>query len=252
MVKMRNNKGVVSGPAGFVLGRDRANNLWALRPMVLSEMTRLICPVGRGSLFFILCHRHHPVAEDIFMGIWELCLLGVGLAMDAFAVSICKGLTAPRLTRGQALITGLYFGVFQALMPLVGYLLGRSLAGTIAQVDHWIAFALLAFLGLRMVRQSRQEAETLAPSFGPRAMVPLAVATSIDAMAVGITFPFLQVPVGLAMGLIGGITFLLSVAAVFLGHAFGARWRVEAQVVGGVILLLMGCKILLEHLDLLG
>ena len=186
------------------------------------------------------------------MGVWELCLLAAGLSMDAFAVSICKGLSAPRPNPRQAVTVGLYFGGFQAVMPLLGYLLGSRFAGMITHVDHWIAFILLVFIGVNMLRESREAAAELDPSFSPRAMLPLAVATSIDALAVGVTFAFLQVSIGLAVGLIGGITFCLSAVAFCLGQAFGTRCKGGAEAAGGVILILMGSKILLEHLGILG
>jgi len=187
------------------------------------------------------------------MGFWELFFIAVGLSMDAFAVSVCKGLTARRGTLGQCFAAGAYFGGFQGLMPLLGYLLGAGLASFVARVDHWIAFVLLCFIGGSMVRESRSCAgcEEMDASFGPRAMLPLAVATSIDALAVGVTFAFLQVRVLTAAALIGGVTFVLSAAGVKLGSVFGARYKSKAELLGGVVLILMGTKILLEHLGLL-
>ena len=186
------------------------------------------------------------------MNIWELLMIAVGLSMDAFAVSVCKGLSVRRAQRRHMLAVGAYFGGFQALMPLVGYLLGVRFQALITSVDHWIAFGLLALIGLNMIRESRGEAETLDDSFGPRAMLPLAVATSIDALAVGITFAFLQVRILPAVILIGLTTLIISMIGLKLGNAFGAKYKSAAELVGGAVLVLMGIKILLEHLGVLG
>ena len=187
------------------------------------------------------------------MGIVELLLLAVGLSMDAFAVSVCKGLSAGRVTLTHAITVGLWFGGFQGLMPFLGWLLGSRFQGLIASIDHWIAFLLLGLIGLNMIRESRnREEESLGTSFAPRAMLPLAVATSIDALTVGITFAFLQVDILPAITFIGLTTFLLSAAGVQVGALFGARFRGKAELAGGLILMLMGIKILLEHLGILG
>ena len=185
------------------------------------------------------------------MGILELFVIAVGLSMDAFAVSICKGLSVPRAKKSQLLVTGLYFGEFQALMPLIGYLLGVNFRQFITSVDHWIAFVLLVIIGVNMVREAREEAEELDASFSVTAMLPLAVATSIDALAVGITFAFLQVDIVPAVTLIGVTTFVLSVIGVKIGNIFGAKYRSFAEIAGGIVLILLGCKILLEHLGIL-
>ena len=176
------------------------------------------------------------------MQLWELFIIAVGLSMDAFAVSVCKGLSVRKVT------AGLYFGGFQALMPLIGYFLGTQFESLIQSVDHWIAFALLALIGINMVRESRSESEELNASFGPKAMLPLAVATSIDALAVGVTFAFLQVQIAPAVTFIGVITFALSCLGVKLGNLFGAKYRARAELFGGIVLILMGVKILIEHL----
>lgn len=184
----------------------------------------------------------------------ELFLLAVGLSMDAFAVSVCKGLSAGRVTLTNALTTGLWFGGFQGLMPFLGWLLGSRFQVLIASIDHWIAFLLLGLIGLNMIRESRsREEESLGDSFAPRAMLPLAVATSIDALTVGITFAFLQVDMGIlpAVSLIGMTTLLLSAVGVRAGAAVGARGKSWAELAGGLVLVLMGCKILLEHLGIL-
>lgn len=186
------------------------------------------------------------------MGLLELFIIAVGLSMDAFAVAICKGLSVRTLRPRHAVITGLYFGGFQALMPLIGFLLGVQFQSLITSVDHWIAFVLLALIGGNMVRESRaQEEEGLSDSFSFATMLPLAVATSIDALAVGVTFAFLSVDIVPAVSFIGVITFCLSAVGVAIGHRFGARYKSRAELAGGIVLVLMGCKILLEHLGLL-
>lgn len=186
------------------------------------------------------------------MGILELITIALGLSMDACAVSVCKGLSVEKLKVKHMLITGLYFGGFQAAMPLLGYLLGASFESFITSFDHWIAFVLLSLIGANMIRESLGGAEKLDASFGVRAMLPLAVATSIDALAVGVTFAFLSVPIIPAVCLIGATTFALSVLGLNLGRVFGARFRSAAELAGGVILILIGLKILLEHLGVIG
>lgn len=187
------------------------------------------------------------------MSLWELFVIAVGLSMDAFAVSVCKGLSVSTPRPGHCLTCGAYFGGFQALMPLLGWMLGVRFQAMIVSVDHWIAFILLGLIGVNMVRESREETEACADaSFTPRAMLPLAVATSIDALAVGVTFAFLGVKILPAILFIGSITFLLSAVGVGTGAAFGARFRGRAELAGGLILILMGLKILLEHLGVLG
>lgn len=190
------------------------------------------------------------------MGVIELLLIGVGLSMDAFAVAICKGLCMKRLDVRQALVIALFFGGFQALMPLVGWALGTQFEQFITPVDHWIAFALLAFIGGKMLWDSfHEDDEGMACAadgrLDLRELTMLAVATSIDALAVGITFAFLRVDIVLSVGLIGATTFLLSLAGVAVGHRFGARYEKPATIVGGVVLILIGVKILLEHLGVI-
>lgn len=182
------------------------------------------------------------------MSVWELFILALGLSMDACAVSICKGLSLCSVRPKHMLICGAYFGGFQALMPLIGYLLGVNFQDMIRQVDHWIAFVLLGLIGLNMIRESRGEGEKLDCSLGLKAMLLLAVATSIDALAVGVTFAFLQVDIVSAVIFIGVTTFLLSALGVKLGSVFGAKWKNRAEFIGGLILVLMGTKILIEHL----
>ena len=186
------------------------------------------------------------------MKVWELFVIAVGLSMDAFAVSICKGLSTKDVRREHMVVTGLYFGGFQALMPLAGYLLGSRFQSMIQRVDHWIAFVLLALIGANMVRESQGEAEHLDDSFTPGTMLPLAVATSIDALAVGVTFAFLNVRIIPAAALIGVTTFALSAIGMRLGNVFGARYQARAELAGGIVLILMGVKILLENTGILG
>ena len=182
----------------------------------------------------------------------EIWLLAIGLAMDCLAVSIASGIILKRIQWRPMLVMAFFFGLFQAIMPLLGWLGASTFSHLIESVDHWIAFVLLCFIGANMIRESRREAEPENADFGPRAMLPLAVATSIDALAVGITFAFLQVNMYIALPLIGGVTFLLSFAGVKLGHAFGAKYKSKAECLGGLVLILIGLKILLEHLGFLG
>lgn len=186
------------------------------------------------------------------MTLVELFLIGVSLSMDAFAVSICKGLSVQRLRLRHALICGLYFGAFQIAMPVLGYLLGARFAGMITHVSHWVAFALLAFIGANMVRESfGGEDDALDDDFSPQTMVMLAVATSIDALAVGVSFAALQVSLLPGVLLIGATTFTLSAIGVKVGNLFGTRYKDAAERAGGVILILMGLKILLQGLGIL-
>ena len=186
------------------------------------------------------------------MGYLALFFLAVGLSMDAFAVSVCKGLALGKVSLGRACVPGLWFGGFQGLMPLLGWLLGSRFAQYITSVDHWIAFGLLGFLGANMLREARAgESEGASASLGFGEMLALAVATSIDALAVGITFAFLAVEILPAVACIAGTTFVLSAVGVKLGGLFGLRYRAKAQSLGGLILILLGVKILLEGLHLL-
>lgn len=186
------------------------------------------------------------------MGFLELFLIGVGLSMDAFAVSVCRGLSMERMRWRQGGIIALLFGGFQAAMPLAGWALGRQFERYIVSVDHWIAFGLLGYIGGKMIWDAFHEgADTCPAGFDLKELLMLAVATSIDALAVGITFAFLSVNIWLAIGLIGGVTFVISAAGVKIGNVFGTRYQKKAEICGGVILILMGTKILLEHLGLL-
>lgn len=186
------------------------------------------------------------------MGLTELFILAVGLSMDAFAVAICKGLSIRRLRWRDALIVGAYFGLFQAGMPVLGYLLGSTFSSLITSVDHWIAFVLLSLIGGNMIRESRGDEESCDPSLRFRDMVVLAVATSIDALAVGVTFAFLRVDIVPAVSFIGLVTFVLSMVGVKVGNVFGAKYKSRAELFGGIVLILMGLKILLEHLGIVG
>ena len=187
------------------------------------------------------------------MGLIELFLIAVGLSMDAFAVSVCKGLAMPKCTFKRAAIVGLWFGGFQALMPAIGYILGAQFQETIASIDHWIAFVLLALIGGNMIHEALDNDEEEADaSLDVKTMFLLAVATSIDALAIGITFAFLKVNIIPAVCFIGIVTFIISFAGVKIGNIFGARYKNKAEIVGGVILILLGLKILLEHLGFLG
>ena len=187
------------------------------------------------------------------MSLMELFLIAVGLSMDAFAVSICKGLSVRKATVKHALCVGLYFGGFQALMPLIGYLLGTQFESFITNVDHWIAFVLLSFIGGNMIREAlSHEEEKLDDSFSFKTMITLAVATSIDALAMGVTFAFLRVNIVPAVLLIGVTTFVLSAAGLKVGNVFGAKYKSRAELFGGVVLVLLGLKILLEHLGVFG
>jgi len=187
------------------------------------------------------------------MGLIELFLIAVGLSMDAFAVSVCKGLAMPKCTFKKAAIVGLWFGGFQALMPAIGYVLGAQFQEAIASIDHWIAFVLLALIGGNMIHEALDNDEEEADaSLNVKTMFLLAVATSIDALAIGITFAFLKVSIIPAVCFIGIVTFIISFAGVKIGNVFGARYKNKAEIVGGVILILLGLKILLEHLGFLG
>lgn len=181
-----------------------------------------------------------------------LFILAVGLSMDAFAVSVCKGLAMKKMSWKSAAIVGLWFGGFQALMPAIGYFLGIRFADKIEAVDHWIAFVLLAVIGGNMIREAFSKGEEKASAdLDVKTMFVMAVATSIDALAVGITFAFLRQDMPLAVTLIGVTTFSLSAAGVWIGSLFGVKYKAKAEFTGGAILVLLGLKILLEHLDIL-
>lgn len=189
------------------------------------------------------------------MGFIELFILGIGLSMDAFAVAICKGLCMQKLNYKNTVIIGAFFGGFQALMPLVGYILGTQFKDSITAFDHWIAFILLALIGLNMIRESRYKdeisCENVDVSLSIKNMTLLSIATSIDALAVGITFAFLQVNIIPAISIIGITTFIISVLGVKIGHVFGSKYKSKAELAGGIILIIIGLKILFEHLGII-
>lgn len=190
------------------------------------------------------------------MGILELLLIGIGLSMDAFAVAICQGLCMKKLNWRHAAVIALFFGGFQALMPLIGWVLGSQFAGYIQNIDHWVAFVLLVLIGGNMVREALSPEEEVAcaveSKLDYKQLFLMAVATSIDALAVGVTFAFLKVSIVPAISIIGCTTFCLSLVGVAVGNFFGTRYKKRAELSGGIILILLGAKILLEHLGILG
>lgn len=187
------------------------------------------------------------------MGVTEILLLGVSLSMDAFAVSICKGLSMKKISWKKGIIIGLYFGIFQALMPVIGYCLGSAFESFVTSIDHWIAFVLLALIGGNMIKEAfgEDEEENCNDNVDFKTMLILAIATSIDALAVGITFAFFDVNVPLAVTLIGITTLTISLMGVKIGNKFGSKYEKKAEVAGGIVLILIGTKILLEHLKVL-
>jgi len=185
------------------------------------------------------------------MGVLEILLISIGLAMDAFAVSICKGLSMKTMSWKKAIVVGLYFGIFQALMPVLGFFLGATFESLVTQIDHWIAFALLSFIGINMLKEAfGNNEENQNDSIDFKTMAILAIATSIDALAVGITFAFLKVNMLLAGFMIGIVTFAICVIGVKIGNKFGDKYERKAETVGGLILIFMGIKILFEHLGI--
>lgn len=186
------------------------------------------------------------------MGFLEIFLIGVGLAMDAFAVAICKGLAMDRIKIKNALIIGAYFGLFQGAMPIIGYLLGVQFQDKITAIDHWVAFVLLALIGANMIRESLSKEEVKPDaSVDWKTMSVLAIATSIDALAIGVTFAFLQVNIIAAASVIAVVTFIISLLGVKIGNIFGVKYKAKAEFVGGAILIILGLKILLEHIGIL-
>lgn len=183
------------------------------------------------------------------MDIIEIFFIGVGLAMDAFSVSVCKGLSMKKLDIKKALIIAIYFGVFQGIMPLIGYFLGSTFESLISEIDHWIAFALLEFIGINMIREAfGDENKNANDKVDFKTMIILAVATSIDALTVGVTFAFFNVNILLAAFIIAIVTFALSLVGVKIGNRFGNKYESKAEIMGGIILAFMGLKILIEHL----
>jgi putative Mn2+ efflux pump MntP len=186
------------------------------------------------------------------MGIFDIILLAVSLSMDAFAVSICKGLSMRKIDYFKAIIIGFYFGFFQGFMPLIGYFLGSAFQNFVTSVDHWIAFILLSIIGLNMIKESfSNEEDNLNDKVDFKTMIVLAIATSIDALAVGISFAFYKVNIFTSIFLIGIITFIISIIGVFVGNKFGSKYKNKAEIVGGVVLIIIGLKILLKDLNIL-
>ncbi len=217
-------------------------------------MVQVDCFVLQGQAVFRSGLRHKIEQDEAggrIMSVWELFFIAVGLSMDAFAVSVCKGLAMQKMSWKNALLAGVYFGGFQMLMPLVGYFLGTGFRDQITSIDHWIAFVLLGAIGANMIKESFSGAEKEDASFDIKTMLLLAVATSIDALAVGVTFAFLKVRIFLSVCLIGATTFILSFIGVRVGNVFGSKYKARAEFAGGLILILMGIKILLDHLGVL-
>ena len=217
-------------------------------------MARLICGLFCVWVFFVAAHIYYCARKEKIMGILEVFLIGVGLSMDAFAVAVCRGLKMQKINYGQTALIALFFGGFQAIMPLAGWLLGTQFESYITAVDHWIAFVLLAIIGGKMIYDSlkKEEDDTHEKSvLNIKELFLLAVATSIDALAVGITFAFLNVNIWSSITIIGLTTLVLSAIGVLIGHKFGAKYKSKAELAGGVILVLIGLKILLEHLGVI-
>lgn len=186
------------------------------------------------------------------MSIIELILISIGLGMDAFAVAVCKGISIKKIDWKKSVKIGLYFGGFQALMPVIGYFLGSKFQNTVKSVDHWIAFVLLAIIGGQMIKNAfNEETESYTDDLTLKTMIILSLATSIDALAVGITFAFLNVNIVIAISFIGTITFMLSIIGTNIGNKFGHKYEKKAEIIGGIILILIGTKILLEHLNII-
>ena len=181
------------------------------------------------------------------MNIVDILVIGVGLSMDAFAVSVCKGLAMKKMNVKKALVCSLYFGVFQALMPLIGFLLGSGFKNVVSSIDHWIAFVLLGIIGINMIKEAKS-CDVVNDSMDVKTMLTLAVATSIDALAIGVTFAFLKVSIIPAVSIIGLITFVCCFIGVKLGSVIGEKLKSKAEIMGGVMLILIGTKILIEHL----
>lgn len=184
------------------------------------------------------------------MNFFELMIIAVGVSMDAFAISICKGLSVEKLKRKHLIITGIWFGGSQAVMPLLGYCLGSGFRTIVESMDHWFSFILLGIIGVNMIRESKEEIEKLDNSFSAKVMFPLAIADSIDALAVGITFSFLNIEIIPAIVLIGLTTFVFSAVGVKIGNSFGAKYKSKAEMAGGIILITMGTMILVEPLGI--
>lgn len=181
----------------------------------------------------------------------EIFFIGIGLAMDAFAVAICKGLSMKKINWKYAIIIAVYFGAFQAIMPILGYLIGSTFSGLVEVIDHWVAFILLTFIGINMIKESRNnELDKRNDKIDLKTMLVLSIATSIDALAVGVTFAFFKIKILIAISIIGVITLLISLIGVVMGNKFGDKLQNKAELTGGIILIVIGLKILLEHLGI--
>lgn len=251
----RSDRGVI----GADLRRSRVNILiyiWSCyKEAFASLIDETYLRKGRRWVFFCSLPRKNG---GINMGLAELFILAVGLSMDAFAVSICKGVCLKKASLGQSAIVGAYFGIFQALMPIIGYFLGTGFADKIERYDHWVAFVLLLILGGKMFIESFKKEDVERDAAGNdrdelkfTKMLVLAIATSIDALAVGITLAFLKVNIWAAASFIGMTTFIISAAGVKIGHVFGEKYTNKAELAGGLILMVIGVKILLEHLGVI-
>ena len=208
--------------------------------------------MGSNSLCFARIYNINLGGKKNNMGAIEILLISIGLAMDAFAVSVCKGLAMKKMSWKKAIIIGLYFGIFQVVMPVIGYFLGTTFERFITNVDHWVAFILLVGIGINMVKEAfDKESENRNDNVDMKTMLVLSIATSIDALAIGITFACLKIHIVMPVITIGLITFIISVIGVKIGNQFGDKYGKKAEIMGGVILILLGIKILLEHLGII-
>lgn len=208
--------------------------------------------MGSNSLCFARIYNINLGGKKNNMGAIEILLISIGLAMDAFAVSVCKGLAMKKMSWKKAIIIGLYFGIFQAVMPVIGYFLGTTFERFITNVDHWVAFILLVGIGINMVKEAfDKESENRNDNVDVKTMLVLSIATSIDALAIGITFVCLKIHIVMPVITIGLITFIISIIGVKIGNRFGDKYEKKAEIMGGVILILLGIKILLEHLEII-
>lgn len=208
--------------------------------------------MGSNSLCFARIYNINLGGKKNNMGAIEILLISIGLAMDAFAVSVCKGLAMKKMSWKKAIIIGLYFGIFQAVMPVIGYFLGTTFERFITNVDHWVAFILLVGIGINMVKEVfDKESENRNDNVDVKTMLVLSIATSIDALAIGITFVCLKIHIVMPVITIGLITFIISIIGVKIGNRFGDKYEKKAEIMGGVILILLGIKILLEHLGII-
>jgi putative Mn2+ efflux pump MntP len=215
---------------------------------LLNILFKHLLGYARATDIFGLCRRR------AFVTLFELFIIAAGLSMDAFAVAVCNGLSMQKVTLKSGLIVGLYFGAFQAGMPALGYLVGTGFADKITAVDHWVAFILLGIIGGNMIKESLDKKVDIsykADQLSMKNMIPMAVATSIDALAAGVSFALIDVDIVPAVSFIGIITFTLSFIGVKMGSIFGVRLKSRAELLGGIILILMGIKILLEHMGIL-